>query len=393
MELLRELVEIKHNTDMADLFEELGNLGKLGLGSMVNAFKQTYNAWQKGRNEHNKETSPVGKRFASDDVGVGKDSESVDGGNIKNWVGLKKVYKAHTADRPIATIFQVDGKPVALMIGAEWNLESINDKIALSWDFSKLEPTKEEAESLTKGLNTKGSSDWRATVVGTTSKPAASGRTYTEKTKDYNFKSSEYDEKFTSKQYSGFVQTVREIVPFINNLAKTFGSRLTVKLILSDKVRATKRGERRNNPPVKQKDVKLFTDDLKTRLAKYKNTKIDSAEDAEDFIKKVFGGGLKKLKFAGRSYSAVPDTEYVSGQGTEKHKYFYNGTMATLFSGKPVTMKFSADSKEGDYNSLYLTVKLIGGELKATEMRYSDKEDHGNGYGKSVTDTYEVVKF
>jgi hypothetical protein len=389
MEFLRELVEIKHNTEMADLFEELGNLGKLGLGQMVNAFKQTYTAYQRGRDEPTKETGTTGKKFTQDNSTLGKDSVAVDGGNIKNWMGLKKVYKAHSADRPLATIFEVDGKPVALMIGAEWNLDSINDKVALSWDFSKLDPTKEEAASLTKGLNSKGSSSsWRNEVVGGSTKHAASARSDIEKSKDYNYDKNEYEEKFVTKKYAGFVQTVREIVPFINNLASTFGKRLTVKLILADKVRIAKQGERRGNQPIDPKQAKLFTDDLKTRLAKYKNTKIDSADTAEEFIKKVFGGGLKKLKFAGRSYSAVPDTEYMGssdsrGRSGNKHQYFYNGTMASLFSGKPVTMKFSADSKEGDYNSLYLTVKLVNGALTPVEVKYSDKEK--GGYGSSET--------
>ena len=49
-------------------------------------------------------------------------------------------------------------------------------------------------------------------------------------------------------------------------------------------------------------------------------------------------------------------------------------------------MKFSADTKENDYSSLYLTVKLVDGALKAVEVRYSDKAK--GGYGSS-----ETIKF
>lgn len=384
MELLRELLQINHEVEMSNLFEELGNLGKLELGPMVGAFKQTYSAYTRGRGPVEHRTSPEGKKFAETHSLLGKDSETVEGGNIKNWMGLKKVYHKFTADKPLAAIFIVDKKPVSLLVACEWDLNSINDRVALAWDFTKVSPTEEEAASLTAGLNTKGESGWRAEVVGTTAKKGASAKTETEKERDYNVDKKEYDEKFTTKKYAGFTQTVREIVPFVNNLAKTFGNRLEVKLILADKNRQAKRGERSANRPVDPKEMKLFKDDLKTRLAKYKNTKIDSAETAEDFIKKVFGGGLKKLKFAGRAYSAVPDTEYEPGSGSGKHKYFYNGTMQKLFLGKPVTMKFSADTKEGDYNSLYLTVKLVNGELKPVEMRYSNKEKGDYGSSEKI---------
>jgi hypothetical protein len=389
MELLRELVQIKNNSEMSDLLEELGNLGKLGLGPMVNAFKQTYSAWQKGRDVR-RETTPTGKKFSQENYSLGKDSEAVDGGNIKNWMGLKKVYKTHSASNPLATIFLVDKKPVALMIGSEGNLDSINDKVALSWDFSKLDPSKEEAEALTKGLNQKGSSSgWRTEIVGGSSKLGASGRTDVEKEKEYDYKTSEYAEKFTTKKYAGFVQTVREIVPFINNLAKTFGSRLEVKLILADKVRLSKRGERAGNRPIDPKELKLFTSDIKTRLAKFKNSKMDTAEDAQDFVNKVFGGGLKKLQFLGSTYSVIPAREYVGSnqkQGSKGYQAFYNGTMADLISGKNVTMKFEADHKESDYNSLYLTVKFSKGQLIPVEVRYSDKT-------KGTYGTAETVKF
>lgn len=388
MEFLRELVQIKHDVEITDLLEDLGNLRKLELGSMVNAFKQSYSAWQRGRGEAHKDTSTVGKKF-SDDVGytIGKDSETVEGGNIKNWTGLKKVYKQFSTDKPIAAIFLVDKKPVSLLIGAEWNLSSVNDKLALAWDFSKVAPTQEEAEALTKGLNTKGDNGaWRAEVVGGSTKLGASGRTDIEKTKEYDYKKKEYEEKFTTKKYAGFVQTVREIVPFINNLAKAFGARLEVNLILSDKVRSEKRSARSANRPIDPKDLKLFTDDLKTRLAKYKNSKADTAEDPQDFIDKVLAGALKKLTFCGSTYSTVPSKKYIGSN--ERHqkgyKSFYDGTMSDLISGKQVTMEFEADRKESDYNTLHLTVKMVKGSLVPVSMKYSTAKRGG---------TTEEVKF
>lgn len=380
MEFLRELVEIKRDAEIVDLLEELGNLGKLGLGPMVNAFKQTYSAWSRRGGGENKSTSTTEKKFSQQNLRVGKDSEAVEAGNVKNWAGLKRAYKAHSDDRPIAAIFIVDKKPVALLIGAEWDLNSVNDKVALSWDFSKVAPTKEESESLTKGLNTQGDSSnsgWRAKVVGGSTKLGASSRTDIEKSEEYSHKKGEYEEKFVTKKYAGFVQTVREIIPFVNNLTKTFGSRLEVSLILTDKVREAKRGERRANQPIDPKELKLFKDDLKTRLAKFKNSKADTAENAQEFIDKVLSGALKKLTFAGSTYSTTPVKKYIGSndrhQPTKGYKAFYDGTMHDLISGKPVTMEFEADRKEADYNTLYLTVKMIKGSLVPVEMKYSVK--------------------
>lgn len=389
MELLRELVEIKRDTYMSDLFEELGNLGKLELGPMVNAFKQTYSVYTRhtrGYRADNKETSAAGKKFSNQSMEIGKDSETVDGGGIKNWMGLKKVYKKFTDQRPIAAIFVVDKKPVALMIAAEWDLSSINDRVALAWDFSKVAPTKEESEALTKGLNTKGEHNaWREEVVGGQTKLGASTRTDIEKSKRYDHKAGEYEEKFTTKKYSGFTQTVREVVPFVNNLATAFGSRLEVRLILADKVRQAKRQERMTNRPIDPEDITLFKDSISKRLAKYKNSKLDSAEDAQDFVNKVFGGGLKKLQFAGSTYSVIPSKEYI-GSSKNRHQGFYNGTMQDLMSGKSVTMQFEADRAESDFNTLYLTVKMVKGSLVPVEMRYQDKK-------KGTYGTSEKVKF
>lgn len=381
MELLRELLQINHDAKMSDLFEELGNLGKLGLGPMVNAFKQTYAVYY--RRGGDKNTSKEGNKFSNGRIG--KDSETIDVGHVKNWTALRREYKKNSEGYPLAAIFKVDDKPVALLIASESDTTSVNDRVGLAWDFSKLNIDEEEGKKLVAGLNTKGDSDWRTEVIGTDKKALASIRTDKEKERDYDFTKGEYVEKFTSKRYAGFTQTVREIVPFVNNLGATFGTRLTVSLVMADKVRMVKSGERAQNRPIDPKYLKLFKDDLSTRLAKYKNTKVDTAEDAEDFVKKVFGGGLKKLKFAGRTYSAVPEKEYMGSSGRSgsgKHEYFYNGTFATLLSGKPATMKFEADRKEGDYNTLYLTVKFVNGSLVPVEMRYSEKDE---SYGKSQT--------
>ena len=378
MHLLCELIEIKKNVEMLDLLEDLGNLRKLGLGTMVDAFKQTYSRGKE------LDTRAVGNKFSRYDHGaIGRDSETVDGGIIKNWNGLKKVYLANKDDYPLATIFSVDGKPVSLMIASISELDSINSRVALAWDFSSVKPTPEEATELTKGLNSKGSeSSWRRKVVGDV-KPEKSSRSEKIEDETYNYQTSKYEKLFVTKKYSGFAQTVREVTPFVNNLAKAFGSRLTVKLILADKARMEKRNERNANPPIDPKVLKLFTDEIKTRLAKYKNSKVASAEDAQDFVNKVFGGGLKRLKFAGSTYTVVPAKEYIGsndhrGQG-KGYKSFYNGTMSDLISGKNVTMQFEADRAESDYNTLYLTVKFSKGQLIPVEARYNNRDDKNKG--------------
>lgn len=379
MELLRELLQINRDIELTELFEDLGNLGQLELGPMVNAFKQTYNAYSNGRRGDVKNSSTEGNKFQ--DMRVGKDSETVEGGNIKNWPGLKRVYKKFSDDKPVATIFTVDKKPVALLIASEWDTNSVNDKVALAWDFSKTEISDEEAEVLTRNLNKAGQKEWRGEVIGTTRSPKTSVRKDEIKSKDYDYKVHDYVEKFTTRKYAGFVQTVREVAPFVNDLAAAFKTRLEVKLILADKVRDAKRSERLKNQPIDPEKLQLFQDDIKTRLAKYKNTKVDTAEDAQDFIDKVLGGGLKKVKFEGRTYSAVPTKKYLGsnsrGRG-ENHRAFYDGTIADLFAGKQVTLDFEADRNEKDYNTLYLTIKLVKGAIVPVKMRFSSRDQNSS---------------
>ena len=388
MQLLQELIQINRDNELEALFEELGNLGKLGLGPMVNAFKQSYAAYSKGREGMRKRTGEEGKKFDQQMIGIGKDSEAVEAGTPKNWNTVKKFYKQHSEDKPLAAVIKVDDKPVALMIASEYDMTSVNDKIVLAWDFSKVAPDEEEAKKLVAGLNTSDGRRWRTEVVGTTAKPGVSARKETEKERDYDFQKKDYVEKFTTKKYTGFTQTVREVAPFVNGICNAFGNRVSVTLILADKTRMAKRQERSRNRPIDPKDIKLFSDELSVRLAKYKNSKIETAEDAMDFVKKVFGGGLKKIKFAGRSYSAVPEKEYVGSTSDKRreggHNYFYNGTMQDLMTGKKVTMKFDADRQERDYNTLYLTVKMVKGTLVPVEMRYNDKMDGSYGSSKTV---------
>jgi hypothetical protein len=143
MKFLQELIQINRGAELEALFEELGNLGKLGLGPMVNAFKQSYTTYSKRREGLQKYTGAEGKKFSQEMIAIGKDSESIECGKLKNWNGVKKFYKEHSDDQPAAAIIKVDGKPVALMIAREWDLTNTNDKIVLAWDFSKVAPTEE----------------------------------------------------------------------------------------------------------------------------------------------------------------------------------------------------------------------------------------------------------
>lgn len=369
MELLRELLDIQARTTFEDLFEDLGNIGKLGLGHMVNAFKQSYSISHK----HNeKMTGSAGSKFTH--YGLGKDSESVDVGGFKGWVGFKKLYakEEEKGNYPLAAIFLVDKKPVSLLIATSGQFNSVNDKVALAWDFSKISPTDDEEQSLVKGLNTD-SGGWRSRSEEKT-KSKASSETSTKRL-DSKREGDGHVEFFVHEKYSGYTQTVREVKPYIENLATTFGSRLEVKLILADKVANKKRGERRENPAVDPKNIKLFTDSISIRLAKFKNSKIETAEDADAFVNKVFSGTAKKINFAGATYSAIPSAQY-TGSADRKHQGFYNSTMKNLFSGKAVDIEFEADRKAEQYQTLYLTIKLVNGTIKPVKMRYTDKDSH-----------------
>jgi hypothetical protein len=458
MYLLQELLNIKQASDLDMLLEDLGNLKKLGLGKLVNAFKQTFARVGVGRKETIR-TSEVGNKF-NRHSGIGYDSEIIEYVPIiKKWANVKKAILSNEGTAAVA--FSFNEKPVALLICDENDAKSANAPVGLAWDLSKTGLTKEELEevlaavrknddlgqdevaSSTKAgasahdkadssyvsswekkneLKRMGKSpeefkkvpytdyeDWsdaaRArnskvkiektgekisakmddTEVGSWDKKASKGFLLIKQ--DESSFNLDVDRVYGSpKQFVGVTQTTKQASEFIDALAK-FGV-VKITLVLTDQVGAVKRGERQSNPPIDPKYLRLFKDDIEKRLAKYKNSKIETVDDAKDFVKRVFEGGLKKIKFAGLDYNAVPDAKYLGSNhkhGSKNYVSYHDSTMNNLMSGKAIEMEFAADRKAEQWDTLHLWVKLVNGTLVPVKITYADKT---NGKHKSVTEVF-----
>lgn len=181
------------------------------------------------------------------------------------------------------------------------------------------------------------------------------------------------------KHYAGITQTVAQTQSFIEALAKQ--GILTISTISLDSKAQNTRKERNLNQPVTLKDVESFKADLRERLIKFKNSKVETVEDAAAFMKKVFEGSLKKVTLAGVTYFTQADT--TSGYTNNKSGSYSNSMMKDLLSKKPVSVYFS--SADGKYNTLSLVVKLVDGMLTPVSASYYKMVD---GSRQRTTETF-----
>lgn len=389
MRLLEELAIINGELQQIDqsfqLLEDLGKLKELGLGRLVNAFKQSFTMYSGRRSVTRPATSGIGNKINRQVTGVGNNSEAIDLGVIKNWNDVKKAYKNN--DGGAAIVFYINNKASVLMVSNGWNVVDKYSGLGLAWDFKGTSLKDEEINDLASTLNTQelkgekvaGKDDDDGKIPAFLRKEPnpnkKSERSMKTQNNDYDWNEKKYKTKDVITHYQGITQTPKDIAAFITKLASYVGATLTGKLILTDKEARAKRGNRNSNPVIEPKDIKLFKDQLSTRLAKYKLSKYDEVEDVAAFVKKVFEGGANKLTLAGTTYSAVPDAKYLGSNSKhrgEDRKAFHDTTMRDLFSGKSIEMQF--DSKTpGKYGALYLTIKFVKGSIEPVEASYYDE--------------------
>lgn len=171
------------------------------------------------------------------------------------------------------------------------------------------------------------------------------------------------------RNYAGVSIYVSTVKAFVEDVIKVLG-KLSGKVVKIDTVSMQKRGERRTNRPSKTgvlsaEDMAAFKKDLAIRLAKYKNSKLDTAADASDFVKRVVEGGLNKLNFDGITYVVNKPKEYY---GTKMDS-------TAFIAGKPFDVVYAADrsAKENEYRDITITMKLVKGVLTATKLQYGSK--------------------
>lgn len=388
MDLLNELLEIRKELSFNALLEDLGKLKELGLGRMVNAFKQSYHGFDTGRGSQRRvgiATSEIGNRINSYNTGIGANSEAIDVPKITSWSTIKKAFKANEDRLPAAAVFYVNNKAVALLIAGSWELTSVKSVVGLSWDFTGTSATEEDINKMTSPLAARVTNAYRGTV--TTSKGKEKSAGVEEKARNDGGDSP----RLSVKHYQGVAQEVRSVALFFDAMFEVFPNAIKMKLITIDHDLRKKRSDRYGNADyasTKTSDLKMFADDIKTRLAKFKNSKVASVEDMQEFVAKVFTGGglLKKLNFAGLTYEAVPAVKELGSNDSRKYskefQRYHDRTMHDLFSGKEVSIEFESDRAASQYHSLYIIVKFKDGMIKPVKAKYFDANEKKN---KEVT--------
>jgi len=378
MELLNELLEIKSQLDFSMLLEDLGKLKDLGVGRMINAFKQSYQTYDHGRGQSRRtgiRASEIGKNLHRYS-GVGPNSEAVEVPKVSSWATVKKAFKANEASR--AAIFYVDGKAIVLLICDTYDISTNSRAAGLSWDLNGVGCTPSEINNITSTLSDNTESSYSTKKVihdNDKSTPKATSRHTIEK-HESGWKAE--PDKIVAQHYQGVAQYVRTVGLFFDELFKVFGPRIKMKILTSDSEAMKTRGDRSRNRPMERTEISLFSDSLRVRLAKYKNTKVQSVDDMRTFIEKVFSREAKKLKFAGATYTAMPRERTLGSNNSYKHEKTYRNytdkTMQNLIMGKEVSMEFDADQAAGEYHTLYVFVKFKDGTLVPTKAKYWDVE-------------------
>lgn len=471
LKLLTELLAItesKAQDSFMTLFEDLGTLKDLRLGSMIGALKQQYakagSSRRGGRHSETSHdrTSEVGNKLArggywGGGIRVGAESEIVDIAKVRDFADVRKALRDNDNAGVFAFYTSSAGEnAIAILADPLGHIGTPTQYVGFAWDFSKTSIPAEKQQELLKLLSVgqRGGGNWNETdevvkksassshVTTVSAKDVrrydkedrlkADGKTvkdyhekpyadyedwvdaihernkdnssrhqiliikgedkntatYDPKNKDNSSLIGEWNKKTKKgyilnrkepfnnaiekeygkeKNFVGVSVNVASVRNFVNALAKEI--KLTGKVAMSDAKAMDKRKERNANPPIEAKDLKLFADDIKTRLAKYKNSKLETVEDAKAFFEKAMAGGLKKINLGGSTYIAKINETYTKA------------SLVDALAGKTVYLQFDADRATSGYGELKIGVKIENGMLKLVSAEYSVN-------GKKVTEKF-----
>ncbi len=395
MKLLLELL------DLQPLHENMGNLTKLGLGRMINAFRQSYQYERPSRTRSGGLTTyPIGKEIRNSSVSVGPNSQTVDLGIVKSWKMIKDAYIKRDDNGVTggiqALIFYVGPRAIALMVGDDL-FHNKYHSVGFSWDVKGVASANEAARLVTSlELN----------------KPPSRGEDHDredfrsehrQKRTESDWRKDDSDPSKVTTVYThfqGIAQRAPQMEKWVTTAMEIFRSRLTVTAILRDQDAIKKRGDRMRNPPNfnnKRSDPKgkgygyghgsryefrLFADSLRDRFLKYKNSKVENISDANDLVKKLLSGGgdLHKITFKGKTYMAIPEHTYIGTNQKRKEydgpnkgrlegtKSFYDKRLSELFKGKLMRIDYEGS---GHYNRLHLSIQLRDGMIQPVALEYT----------------------
>jgi hypothetical protein len=324
------------------LDEDLGNLARLNVGPLINVLKQAGSVGKRGEY-----ISPVGKRFASYEIG--STSEIVDVGQLKDGLkSLRRAFKTHEDDARAFAVY-IGGVPVMFGTFTAYALAGRTRSGRLAYDFSAF---REQWDQLQP------QGQWQTKAPATT---------YKEK-EPYWSKYSGEPEPTQPERYQGaMISTDRlaMLFDYVMAIGKTVNQPVTAKLVLNDRAAAEKRQKR-----FSLKDITDGANDLMTRLKKFKLSKKPTVETIEEFIRYAMDNPGKTVQFAGRSYKLVAAS-------------YDKIDPAELLRGRTFDAAYST-MDPGSYDTLRITYKFDprAETLKPIFANWYDKTDPTKPYNR-----------
>jgi hypothetical protein len=242
MKLLKELNQLDTNKEFVELLEDMGTIRDLGIGKMINVFKQDFRKY--ANREGSLTTSSVGKKF-NRDWKVGKNSKVTKMGTLTTAGALRNAWKNYdysSAKRPVpaAAVIYLRHKPAVIIVGTDMN--QLNDVVGISWDFDQApnqdkvsdtldalplnDELRSEVKEKDRWVNT--DDNTRVRVQGATKVDIAKQSRHT------------IEKDGETHHYEGVAVTVKDMMEFLRRLIRNFGSSSLVwKLVYSDNKRMT----------------------------------------------------------------------------------------------------------------------------------------------------------
>lgn len=330
------------------LLEDFGNLNQLNLGPMIDLVRdnveQANGKWRSGGSGVANKLNPHS--------GISSTSEIVDAGILKGGLsGLRKLYKNNPST--MAFVIYINNKAVVFGIFDEHDLAGSSRTGKIAYNFNNisdifsanLEKRKadHEAEKIAKGRG------WDNYGYHDEYEKEPTTQRQSERSK-YDDNPNKIRNHIGKSISTGSLKILLERVQEIVSQA---GARLTVKLVLQDRAAASKRQNRNSN---KRYNVEYSggLEDLKKRLALYKNSKQPMANNIKEFLSMVVAKAAKKIQFDGRTYSAIAGTNYsyqnispIHLLNGTKFDIIYKDMAPESYNTKDLTVTYAFDKTTG----------------------------------------------
>lgn len=340
------------------LNENLGNLAQLNANHLIGMLKQSISMSRRTREPH---TSPVASKFQHGGPahGPGATSEIIDAGVVKKGLAdIRKAYKTHRSDGITAFVLYLNGRAVAMGRFSEHDLGGSSRLGMFAYDLTPFEEQMRQAKAAEE--EEKGTPTY---LRRSTTMPATTA--YSKTRQKWGIETDEIH------HYVGQATAVSDLNRFVTvlmGIANLIGGTVTLKLVTHDAPGVKKSQDRW----MLKQSLYSLGEDLRTRLARYKNSKRPTAETIQEFLDYVMNSSVAAVRFAGKAYRI---------RSTNSGRSATVDPMA-LLRGKEFIAEFGS-IEPGDYRSLKVSMVFDreSNQIKPIKAEYHD----------AVTNTQEVA--